>query len=59
MTPEQRVYRAMADAALQPIPPALAWYALDAVRAAITSDDPAVVRAMAERVGLRRLHPNA
>ena len=27
--------------------------ALDAVRAALTSDDPAVMRAMAERVGLR------
>ncbi len=52
MTPEQRVYRAMADAALHPIPPGLAWYAVEAVRAALTSDDPEVVRAMAERVGL-------
>ena len=31
--------------------------ALDAVRDALTSDDPEVVRAMAERVGLVDLHP--
>ena len=31
--------------------------ALDAVRDALASDDPAVVRAMAERVGLVDLHP--
>jgi len=31
--------------------------ALDAVRDALTSDDPQVVRAMAERVGLVDLHP--
>jgi len=31
--------------------------ALDAVRAALASDDPEVVRAMAERVGLVDLHP--
>jgi hypothetical protein len=58
MTPEQRVYRAMADAALHPIPPGLAWYAVEAVRAALTSDDPEVVRAMAERVGLHTSQRN-
>ena len=31
--------------------------ALDAVRDALTSDDPEAVRAMAERVGLVDLHP--
>lgn len=63
MTPEQRVAEAVRLAAAAPraiiasgYMPRSEMYAhmvLNAVRAALTSDDPAVVREMAERVGLR------
>ena len=53
MTPEQRVTAAIdCTPYAKATPDAYADAALDAVRDALTSDDPQVVRAMAERVGL-------
>ena len=53
MTPEQRVTAAIdCTPYAKATPDAYADAALDAVRDALTSDDPEVVRAMAERVGL-------
>ena len=58
MTPEQRVTAAIdCTPYAKATPDAYADAALDAVRDALTSDDPEVVRAMAERVGLVDLHP--
>ena len=58
MTPEQRVTAAIdCTPYAKATPDAYATAALDAVRDALTSDDPQVVRAMAERVGLVDLHP--
>lgn len=55
-TPEQRVAERVAAAWVNAYVPFnsvdATTAALNAVRAALTSDDPAVVRAMAERVGL-------
>lgn len=56
-TPEERVAEAMTSSPNGPwltvsIAPSFAHTALNAVRDALASDDPAVVRAMAERVGL-------
>ena len=55
-TPEQRVAERVAAAWVNAYVPFSSvdatTAALNAVRAALTSDDPAVVRAMAERVGL-------
>ena len=53
MTPEQRVTAAIdCTPYAKATPDAYATAALDAVRDALTSDDPQVVGAMAERVGL-------
>jgi hypothetical protein len=53
VTPEQRVTAAIdCTPYAKATPDAYADAALDAVRDALTSDDPEVVRAMAERVGL-------
>ena len=53
MTPEQRVTAAIdCTPYAKATPDAYADAALDAVRDALTSDDPQVVGAMAERVGL-------
>ena len=53
MTPEQRVTAAIdCTPYAKATPDAYATAALDAVRDALTSDDPEAVRAMAERVGL-------
>ncbi len=56
-TPEERVAEAMTSSPNGPwltvsIAPSFAHTALNAVRDALASEDPAVVRAMAERVGL-------
>lgn len=63
MTPEQRVAEAIEEADAETLDyerrspddgyGSHATAALDAIRDALASDDPAVVRAMAERVGLR------
>lgn len=56
MTPEQRVTAAIdCTPYAKATPDAYATAALDAVRDALASDDPAVVRAMAERMGLTAL----
>jgi hypothetical protein len=56
VTPEQRVTAAIdCTPYAKATPDAYATAALDAVRDALASDDPAVVRAMAERMGLTAL----